>query len=300
LCEYVVNGKTAVTEDAQFSSMFYQHYKRECHLRSSKRKKYNIHGANNLNNFVEELLRASLVNICAPSVSEYRLRQVNDFSWADSRMLMTVYARLRTNVLCHEYEVNSGTLTMNDHNKTGVCGRYDIVSGYRLYEIKTVDELSNEHFMQTIIYDLIRQMTSSLADAKSSTEVALTYMKALRDNYNSRDAYRLGDPVVGGFIYEFVADGEDGTSVKIIDQHGNIKTVSGDKLIADTSFFDTQIKTLEDDISANKFRTFLYNVRSNEMFEITITDIGALYNYLSCDFGEAVGDDDFIRMAKCL
>lgn len=305
LCEYIINGKTKITDLSAVKSMFYSFYDRECAIGSRQRKKYNIHGADKLDRFIEELLRLSLVDICAPSGSEYRLRQVNDFTWADSKTLMTIYARLRTNVICHEFEEYSGMLSLSDHDKTIIHGRYDILSGYRLYEIKTVDELSNDHFMQVILYDLVRQMTGrGLEDARSRTEVAIAYIEGLKNDLDRREEYRLGDPVThphgSGFIYEFVKPSirGDEPDVKIIDQHGTVTRVLGQDILPDIKFFDDQIQMLKDDIVANKFRSFLYNVRSNEMYEVSINDLGALYNYLSSDFEENVDDDKFILRAK--
>lgn len=311
LCEYIINGKVPIIKNHAVSSMFYDVFDRECYLGSHKRKKYNIHGADNLDNFVEEILRLSLVDICAPAGSLHRFKQIKKYNWADSRTLMTIYARIRTNVICHKFEEYSGMMTFDDHDKTTVHGRFDILSGYRLYEIKTTDELSNEHFIQTALYDLIRQRTGgSLEDAKSRTEVAIKYLKNLRDDLDERDAYRLGDPVTytnkktnniaAGFIYEFIVSDKKQGDIRVINQHGNLVKVSGDEIDADLNFFDAQIKILEDDIAQNKFRTFLYNVRSNEMYEVTLNDHQKLYDYLSDDFSNHTSDDEFIEWSMGL
>lgn len=298
--EYITCGYASIFVDPMRKKLFAKTF-----LRESNFNKADIRYS--CSNIVEEVLRASLIDVVCSSKSLFRLKQISSFTWLSNKALMTAYARLSSTVVCDQFEVSDDIYDLGSKNTCGfadkvIKGRYDIITGYRLYEIKSVACLSNEHFIQTALYALMRSRCT-LEDAKQAAIIAINNIKERRKKFNMRDEYHVGDPVkekkstkdIYKFVYEITEK-----RIKLIDAHGIVTSHKPDNISPDMDYFADKISMLQSDIERNELQTYLYNVRNGELYELTITDIKKLRELFAADNSFNVSDSEFVKKMKTI
>lgn len=232
--------------------------------------------------FANNMLVAGMSLAWEMSNSTYRVRQLcGRYDWLHVKPLMTAQARMMDNIIEDEFEVpnsikiNMKGITLADGTENTdvgdltLHGRYDIISGNQIYEIKSVKTLDNTCILQAAIYDIMRNLCPIEYSYKS-------LRKKLRDRLDdkeSADSWAIGDAVCWdkgtkrGYIYELMK-----TKVKIIDANGITTNVFAKNVVLDTEHYENKIKKCKSLIG----NTFLFNVRNGHMLKVSVPDPHAL------------------------
>lgn len=301
--EYIVEGRmTIVTEGSKESTD--PIFRKKCQWMISQHKD-TIKDIVHTDIFAQELLKTALMDRVISASANFRLNQITDFSWVDNISLMEAYARLRSNVIVSKYEVSSKVYLLSNSIDSGLCGRYDMVAGYRMYEIKSVASISDEHIIQTAIYALMRQQEhDDNKDSKNiqdkclhcQTNEAIHHIKNKLNDLMQKETFDIGDPVVSkkytGYIYRVLDDKYEIIDVKNI--AGKTIRLPKKNVRPNIEFYETQLRTLEQDLIDAIPKNYLYNVRTDELHMVEVIDPIGLREFLSGMASENLTDEEFI------
>lgn len=236
--------------------------------------------------FANNMLVAGMSIAWEMSNSTYRVRQLcGKYDWLHVKPLMTAQARMMDTIIEDQFEVpntikiNMTGITLQDGTENTdvgdltLNGRYDIISGNQIYEIKSVKTLDNTCILQAAIYDIMRQ----LCPIDYNYKILKRKLRDRLDDKESADHWSIGDAVCWdkgtkkGYIYELMK-----TKVKIIDATGETTNVFAKNVVLDTEHYENKIKRCKSLISG----TFLFNVRNGHMMKVSVPDPHALIHAL--------------------
>ncbi len=104
-----------------------------------------------------------------------KLRQVKSYKWLSDEKLGALTARVRAEILSNDVVFEEPVSLRYDGCE--ISGLMDILAGDRVYEIKTVDELTPEHHIQLAVY-MYMMITSKKAERLGITRYLLYNVKA--------------------------------------------------------------------------------------------------------------------------
>lgn len=239
---------------------------------------------------IKELLYLSNRYCAFTSGYNYKLSQIKNYDWLSQENLLKCCDRLgkivSNSATFEKKEAIEGPKELLNKKLTGFL---DCIDGNRVYEFKCVTEVKDEHFLQLALYAYLNEITNN----KNEEE----YLELLPNNEGMSSSYQESQ-----FI-KFTKDSKEMSGIIThIFGNGSINVRVNSKVTKINK--KDIIEDCKDNNSDNfNFKYFLFNILTNEMFEIKglMSNLKKLVEYLIFNkyfCTKKTTDDEFINLMK--
>ena len=248
----------------------------------------------------ESLLYLANYYVCHRTKYTYKIRQIVEYGWLSEENLVSAVDRLGTVISPHaEFERKGEVRQTPELGNRRLKGFIDCVDGDRVYELKCVQELTGEHFLQLALYnyllasereiELDRRAENVRAEIKSKTRRIDTLKKAVLLVPGREVTFEADGDVKRGKISHLFMNGRvnvrvDGkvfrTSRSVINREAEAELGRLEEgLRAD----EVQLAGILDmKLAGDRYSYYLFNIISGELWEVrsNLNDLKKLVSFL--------------------